>query len=52
MIEDDAPCIEELEPVFWNGGVTAHIEPTGEIVVDVVAPDPMPLTPHPFIPSI
>lgn len=52
MIEDDRPCIEDIEPIFWNGGVTAHIEPTGEVVVELRDCDPMPLTPHPFIPSI
>ena len=48
--EDTGPVIEDIEPVFWNGGVTAHVE-QGNVVVEVFAPDPMPLTPHPFIPS-
>lgn len=52
LSSDDSPCIEDIEPVFWNAGVTAHIEPSGQVMVEVLAPDPMPLTPIPFIPSI
>lgn len=42
---DDPTLIEALEPTLWNAGVTAHVELTGEVVVEVLAPDPMPLTP-------
>lgn len=50
-MDDEPILIEEIEPVFWNGGVTGRVEPNGSIAVEVVAPDPQPLTPHPPIPS-
>lgn len=49
---DDVPVIEEIEPVYWNAGVSARLEPGGDVVVSASEPDPMALTPHPYIPSI
>lgn len=51
MNNDTPTCVEEIEPVYWNAGVSARIEAGGGVVVEASEPMPMPVTPHAFIPS-